>query len=68
MLSLDKTDDGVTVCGRLARLMPNKSWFFSFLTRATEINECSCKAERDISSQMPRLNERRGYEETEHTI
>lgn len=31
MLSLDKTDDGITVCGRLARRIPRSNWFFSFL-------------------------------------
>lgn len=32
MLSLDNTDDGTTVCGRVARRIPKNSWFFSFLT------------------------------------
>lgn len=33
MLSLDRTDDGITVCGRTARRIPRRSWFFSFLHR-----------------------------------
>jgi hypothetical protein len=31
ILSLDKTEEGITVCGRFARLMPNNSWLLSFL-------------------------------------
>lgn len=31
MLSLDKTDEGITVCGRFARRIPRSNWFFSFL-------------------------------------
>lgn len=33
MLSLERTEEGITVCGRLARLIPSKSWFFSFLSQ-----------------------------------
>lgn len=31
ILSLERTDDGITVWGRVARRMPKRSWFFSFL-------------------------------------
>jgi hypothetical protein len=31
MLSLERTEEGITVCDRLARLIPSRSWFFSFL-------------------------------------
>jgi hypothetical protein len=33
MLSLERTEEGITVSGRLARLIPSKSWFFSFLNQ-----------------------------------
>jgi hypothetical protein len=36
MLSLERTEEGITVCGRLARLIPSKSWFFSFHMKSTE--------------------------------
>jgi hypothetical protein len=32
MLSLERTEEGITVCVRLARLIPSQSWFFSFLS------------------------------------
>lgn len=34
MLSLDNTDEGITVCGRLARRIPISSWLLSFLKDA----------------------------------
>jgi len=36
MLSLERTEEGITVCGRLACLIPRKSWFFSFHMNSTE--------------------------------
>jgi hypothetical protein len=33
MLSLDKTEDGMTVCGRFAWRIPRRSWLLSFLKR-----------------------------------
>jgi len=37
MLSLDKTDDGTIVCGRVAWRIPKKSWFFSFLETSNSV-------------------------------
>lgn len=36
MLSLERTEEGITVCVRLARLIPSQSWFFSFHMKSTE--------------------------------
>jgi hypothetical protein len=33
MLSLDSTEEGITVCGRFARRIPKRSWLLSFLVK-----------------------------------
>lgn len=39
ILSLDKTEEGITVCGRFARLMPNSNWLLSFLKCPNKSNQ-----------------------------
>ena len=47
MVSLDNTEEGITVGGYLARRIPSDNWFFSFLLKRTHLSYTTDKILRN---------------------